>query len=89
MNKLEIGDRVYSSEVPLLDNNGVYTKKQLELVSFLPNGKLKLIYFSEKESRPTPEFYTVSEESIIFISKTRLHYKGPEDDPFFDRQSKK
>lgn len=87
--KFNVGDRVTSSEVPENIYGNIYQDKLLEIVEFLDNGKVECKYFLEKEICPEIVHYVVNEDSLTFISKIPLNYKGHEKDIFFDKHYKK
>lgn len=84
--ELKVGYRVTSSEVEPLGEDGTYQDRILEIYEFLDNNKVRCIYFSERVVNPERTFYDVNIDSLTFISKEPLKYKGIEKDKFFNKK---
>lgn len=91
--KFDIGDRVITSKEPEgthTYSNNATQKKQLEIVEFLANDKVKCRFFFEVQINPNIEFYILPVESLELVSKNNpLIHKGLEHDPWFKENAKK
>ncbi len=82
--ELKVGDRVTSTEVEPRE----YQNKQLEITDFLSANIVKCKYFLENTSPFDVEYYTVSKDSLVFISHEPLKSQAIMNDSFFKRGSK-
>jgi hypothetical protein len=83
--KIEIGNRVTSTEVAMNKFGCISQSKHLEVVEFCSDGKVRCKYFSEAAIYPKPEYFLVKLDSLKFVNNIALKYRGIGEDPYFNQ----